>query len=68
MLELIFSRPGPDGQIDIAWMQQLAYVNLSKDVVTLDSTTARQSLRREPTPLFDLLPQSLRKYSSAAPR
>lgn len=35
MLELIFFRLGPDGQIDIAWMQQLAYVNLSKDAVAL---------------------------------
>lgn len=56
MLELIFSRPGPDGQIDIAWMQQLAYVNLSGEAVSLDSTTTRQMLRREPTPLVDLLP------------
>ena len=28
-----FSMPGPDGQIDIAWMQQLAYVNPSKDAL-----------------------------------
>lgn len=64
MLELIFSRPAPDGQIDLAWMQQLAYVNLSKDVVTLDSAAVRQGLRREPTPLIDLLPQTWRKYAS----
>ena len=65
MLELIFSRPAPDGQIDIAWMQQLAYVNLSKEALTLDSATARQTLHREPTPLFDLLPPLWRKYSNA---
>ena len=56
MLELIFSRPGADGQIDIAWMQQLAYANLSQAVASLDPTAARQTLRREPSPLFDLLP------------
>ncbi len=63
MLELIFSRPGPDGQIDIAWMQQLAYVNLSRDVASLDSATARRTLRRDPTPLFDLIPPAWRKYA-----
>lgn len=68
MLELIFSRPGPDGQIDIAWMQQLAYINLSKEVVALDNTTARTALRREPTALFDLLPQPWRQYASPTPR
>lgn len=61
MLELIFSRPGPDGQVDIAWMQQLAYLNLSGDAPALDGTTARRALRREPTPLFDMLPAYLRK-------
>jgi TPR repeat protein len=61
MLELIFSRPGPDGQVDIAWMQQLAYLNLSSGAPALDGTTVRRALRREPTPLFDMLPASLRK-------
>jgi TPR repeat protein len=61
MLEMIFSRPGPDGQVDIAWMQQLAYLNLSGGTPVLDSTTVRRELRREPTPLFDMLPAYLRK-------
>ena len=64
MLELIFSRPGADGQIDIAWMQQLAYANLSQAVPSLDRTAARQTLRREPSPLFDLLPQFWRNQSN----
>lgn len=68
MLELIFSRPGPDGQIDIAWMQQLAYVNLSGEAVSLDSATARQMLRREPTPLADLLPLPWRPYATGMRR
>lgn len=68
MLELIFSRPGADGQIDIAWMQQLAYINFSKDVPTLDSPTTRQSLSRDATPLLDLLPPSWRRHSGASVR
>lgn len=68
MLALIFSRPGADGQIDIAWMQQLAYVDLSKDVPTLDSATARQTLRRDGTPLLDLLPPPWSQYNRAAQR
>ena len=68
MLELIFSRPRPDGQIDITWMQQLAYVDLSGEAVSLDSPAARQSLRREPTALFDLLPQPWLRYGSETRR
>lgn len=64
ILELIFSRPGADGQIDIAWMQQLAYANLSQAVPSLDRTAARQTLRREPSPLFDLLPQFWRDQNN----
>ena len=64
MLELIFSRPGADGEIDIAWMQQLAYANLSQAVPSLDRTAARKTLRREPSPLFDLLPQFWRNQSN----
>lgn len=68
MLALIFSRPRPDGQIDIAWMQHLAYVNLANEALSLDSTTARQALRREPTPLFDLLPQPWLRYATGTRR
>lgn len=67
MLALIFSRPGPDGQIDIAWMQPLAYANLSGEVVSLDSATAQPMLRREPTPLADLLPP-WRQYATGLGR
>ena len=64
MLEMIFSRPGADGQIDIGWMQQLADADLSQAVPSLDRTAARQTLRREPSPLFDLLPQFWRNQSN----
>ena len=60
ILELIFSRPGPGGQLDVAWMQQLAYVDLSGRVASLDRATMQNGLRREQTPLFDLLPQRWR--------
>lgn len=62
ILELIFSRPGPDGQIDIGWMQQLAYVDLSKEVAVLGSSTERRAFKRETTPLIDLLPPVWKKY------
>ena len=62
MLELIFSRPGPDGQIDIGWMQQLAYMDLSKEVAVLGSSIERRAFKREVTPLIDLLPPAWRKY------
>ena len=61
MLALIFSRPAADGQIDIAWMQQLAYANVSGDSPTLGGSTNRPGLRRDPTPLYDLLPPNWRK-------
>ena len=64
MLELIFSRPGPDGAVDIQWMQQLAYVNLASKALTVDSPAGRRVLGREPTPLSDLLPPMWRKYLS----
>ena len=66
MLELIFSRPSPDGQIDLAWMQQLARVDLSGAAPSIDNNSAKQSLKREPTPLFELVPQPWKRYAAAA--
>ena len=66
MLELIFSRPRPDGQIDLAWMQQLALVDLSGTAASIDLNSAKQSLKREPTPLFELVPQTWKKYTNPA--
>ncbi len=68
MLELIFSRPGPDGQVDIQWMQQLAYVNVSKEGMALESATVRRSLRREPTAVSDLLPPHWHKLEPPGSR
>lgn len=60
MLALIYSKPGANGNINIAWMQQLSQV----DALTMSSTTNAINplpmLQREPTPLYDLIPQHLR--------
>ena len=63
MLELIFSRPGSDGQIDLAWMQQLAQVDLSNAVPKVESNNIKQNLKREPTPLFELVRQPWQGYA-----
>lgn len=63
MLELIFSRPAPDGNIDLAWMQQLAQVDVSSPSPTIDQGSTKQQLKREPTPLFDLVPVKWRRYA-----
>jgi TPR repeat protein len=63
MLALIYARPGPDGQLDVNWMQQLANLDLSKDATGLYAGTGARLLQREPTPLFDLLPEVWRQRS-----
>lgn len=56
MLELIFSRPMPDGSLNAAWMQQLANADTSTPALTLNSGVNALQMQRQPTPLFDLLP------------
>ncbi len=68
MLELIFSRPLANGQIDVSWMQHLAYVTYSKDIASLGSSIAARALRREPTALYDLLPLVWRSVAYPVPR
>jgi uncharacterized protein len=62
MLDLIFSRLQPDGQLDVAWIQQLAQINLAKDMLTASAPQAHSALRREPTAVFDLLPPVWKSY------
>lgn len=64
MLALIYSRPDANGQLDIAWMQQLAYLDLSGDSPRPSASTARAGLQREPTPLIDQLPLPWRERTS----
>jgi TPR repeat protein len=61
MLALIFSRPTPTGELDVQWMQELSQLNLSKDAPALNTVTGARMLQREPSPLFDLLPEVWRK-------
>ena len=56
MLALIYSRPMAGGGIDIAWMQQLAYMDVTQDgAIPLTAPTAPTSLTRDPTPLWDYI-------------
>ena len=66
MLELIQSRPMPDGSFNIAWMQQLAQVDTSRPQPSL-GTQHQPLLQRDPTPLFDQLPAFWRGQVTALP-
>ena len=54
MLALIFSRPGPGGELNVAWMQQVAQVNVQTALPQVTPELPLQ-LVRDPTPLFDLM-------------
>lgn len=61
MLETIYSRPGPAGGIDIAWMQQLARLNLDALGQAVPGTLASvHAFARDPTPLYDMVPAQWR--------
>jgi len=60
MLQLIYSRLSPDGQIDLTWMHQLQDIDLSSAVPRPPKPQTPYWLRREPTALYDLLPPSWR--------
>ncbi|WP_051236667.1 tetratricopeptide repeat protein [Ottowia thiooxydans] len=61
MLGLIFSQPSPTGGISIGWMQQLAYADPTTTIPSVGIPGSIDLLYREPTPLFDLLPQFWRR-------
>lgn len=42
-------------------MQQLSNLDLSKDAPELGTRTSARMLQREPSPLFDLMPEVWRK-------
>ena len=56
MLELIYSRPTPEGTVNLGWMQQLAYANTATIIPTVGVRANTTMLYRAPTPLFDLMP------------
>lgn len=61
MLNLIYSRPSPLGGVDIAWMQQLAEADVTGTQVRWSRTPAPRGLVRDPTALFDYLPELWRR-------
>ena len=61
ILALIASRPAPGGDVNIEWMRQLAYIDLSQVLPSLGSPVSGLRLQREPSPLFDWLPKTWRE-------
>lgn len=64
MLSLIYSKPDASGNLNIAWMQQLANLNTANLSLSIDGASLAPMLKREPTPLFDLIPQNLRNLAN----
>lgn len=62
MLELIFSRPAPDGTPDVLWIRQLADAEFSPEgTVSLDPPRPLlATLQRDSTPLLELVPKEWR--------
>ncbi|MEZ5608452.1 MAG: hypothetical protein R3E52_15385 [Burkholderiaceae bacterium] len=67
MLALIYSRPMPNGSVNIGWMQQLAYVDPLTTIPSLPAQNA-QMMQRDPTPLFDLMPAFWRQQLTQVER
>ncbi len=65
MLELIYARTLPTGMVDLAWMRQLAWADVSGPVPTPGNAAGVQQLRRELTPLVDMLPKFWREQLPA---
>lgn len=68
MLELIYSRPAPDGTVDIGWMQQLAQFDVTRPGSLRPALPAPgpQPFSRDPTPLYDLVPPVWRDLGPAS--
>ena len=62
MLALIASRPLPDGSVNVAWMSQLAYLDPASSLPQLDTRALANTMYRDPTPLFDLLPDTWQRH------
>lgn len=63
MLELIYSRPAPGGSVNIAWMRQLASMDVTAEGAILSFSTQPTPLLfvRDLTPLYEFIPQEWRK-------
>jgi uncharacterized protein len=69
MLAMIFSRPSPDGTLDVTWMQQLAAIELSPSGLPQSAavSTLPQSWHRDPSPLYGAVPEEWRS-TGATPK
>ena len=68
MLALIMSRPLPDGSVNVAWMSQLAYLDPASSLPQLDTRALANTMYRDPTPLFDLLPDAWQRHLTTIQR
>lgn len=62
MLSLIYSRTTPEGGFDAVWMRQLGDLDVNAPVPKQDVVLGASELRREITPLIDLLPNKWRQW------
>lgn len=67
MLGLITSRLQPDGSVNLAWMSQLAWLDTSHSLPRLDARSLSGMMYRDPTPLFDLLPDNWQRALTTLP-
>lgn len=69
MLELIYSRPSPDGTLNVAWMRQLATMKVTAEgaVLAMQAPPSPQLFVRDPTPLYVLLPPQWRTRPAIGP-
>ncbi len=67
MLGFITSRLQPDGTVNLAWMAQLAWLDSSSTLPRLDARSLSTLMHRDPTPLFDLLPDLWQRALSTLP-
>ena len=67
MLGFITSRLQPDGTVNLAWMAQLAWLDSSSTLPRLDTRSLSTMMYRDPTPLFDLLPEPWQRALTSVP-
>ena len=65
MLALIFSRPAPDGTVDVTWMQQLAAMDVGPGA---SRAVTPQNWQRDPSPLYEWVPPEWRAAGMALGR
>lgn len=70
MLELIYSRPAPGGVVNIAWMRQLASMDVTAEgaILTFTAPPTPVLYVRDLTPLYEFIPDEWRKERAPLPR